>query len=110
MIGENWLRGCTSCTHYYESLVAVGVLQVGLNLKRTLEPTFKQQIFMIWVVEYIFQNKIWKKLKRYNSKKQCFKKDLKKKILLFTVLVGINNSKFNSNSIKRQSLYYEEKY
>ena len=33
----------------------------GSNYKRTLEPTFKQQIFMIFTVEYIFQKKLEKK-------------------------------------------------
>ena len=31
-------------------------LQAGPNFKRTLELRFKQQIFMIFIVENIFQN------------------------------------------------------
>ena len=45
------------------------------NFKRTIELTFKQQKFMIFIVGYIFQNKIWKKENYFQKTIHLYKND-----------------------------------
>ena len=73
-IGCEWRGGWivdTLLWILYELLVAVSVLQSGSNFKCTLEPRFKQHIFIIFIVKYTFQNEILKN-KKINSKRQSF--------------------------------------